>query len=360
MRLAFLSSIGANFSCLVPQRPSNLDRCCKKAGRYLALISKNAVAIFLDVGKDCELSAAPFCYDEQFKRANRISVVGLAQFVELAADIKSNQKLVHLYSMGHCGSTLLHNVFNKVPDVGSISEPKVFFDLAIARRDLDPDLMLQLACAALKFISLFPAASQAKTLVLKHFSQVNTILPIMQQAAPQARNVFLYRDGNSWTNSFYGYAQRRAGVKLEIPKDNRDFSWYVISGNAPSSELEDLVDLHADTVTFDSLVAVAWALHVRDYLEARNAKMKFFAVRYNELEQNRVTVIKQILQACDLNADFAEATLSAFDTDSHQGTKTTRDIAVEKLDSESYRRIANILANPRVNFDPDLMLPNSP
>jgi hypothetical protein len=321
---------------------------------------ENAVAIFLDVGPDLNLSIAPFCYDEQVKQAKGVAVVSFQEFVQLASQIEIDHlQIVQLYSMGHCGSTLLHNVFNKVPDAWCISEPKVFFDLAIWRYETNPALMLNLADAALKFVTLFPFASLAKVLVIKHFSQVNAILPVMRAISPRAQNLFLYRDGISWANSFYGFAQRNAGVKMKIAPELREFSWRVISGNAPLSDLNGLVDLKAETVTFDSLVAIAWVLHVRNFTKAREAKMNFFAVRYDELTGDRLTVIRQILSYCGMNPDFGETSLVAFDIDSHLGTKTSHDIEVSKFDDENYRRIEDIYANPRVSLDPKMMLPNA-
>jgi hypothetical protein len=344
---------------LGPPKQMQAETILQKGWTLFGFDIENAVAIFLDVGAECDLSRAPFCYDAQVSQARRITTIGFEQFALLARGIKTEHQLVHVYNMGHCGSTLLHNVFNTVPGVWCLSEPKVFFDLALWRHDIDQALILPLAEAALKFISLFPAASQAQVVVLKHFSQANAFLPMMWDAERRAINLFLYRDGKSWSNSIYGFVQRMAHIKMAIPPERRSLQWRLMSGNALVCELDGLVDMNAETVTFDDLAAVAWALHIRDYMKAHDAGMPFFAVRYNELSQHRVPVIGQILKWCGLDPGLAEATLSAFDTDSHQGTKTARDIPVEKFGEKHYRQVAEILANPRINLDPDLRLPNS-
>jgi hypothetical protein len=320
---------------------------------------ENAVAVFLDVGADCNLALTPFCFDEQVRRAKRLTVVTLDQFTSLAEQVDITHRLVQVYNMGHCGSTLLHNVFNKVPDVWCVSEPKVFFDLALWRYDLEQDVILKLSCAAFKFITRFPAAEKSKTLVIKHFSQPNSILPVLFKATPDAKNLFMYRDGTSWCNSIFGFVQRLIGMTMNVAHEKRAFQWLMMSGKAPLSELDGIIDMEAKMVTFDQLAAVAWWLHVRDYRLALNAGMRFYAFRFNELKLDRVDVIRNIFNYCGLQKELAVTTLGAFDTDSHEGTATAHDKEVETFNAENYRRIAEIFTNPRVNIDPDLRLPNS-
>ncbi len=346
-----------NFS-VGPAKKIEVDDILEEGWTLFGFDFENRVAVFLDVGANSDLSVAPFIYDEQLKLAKRITVVSLEQFISIANEVSLSRELVQIYNIGHCGSTLLHNVFNKVPHVKCLSEPKAFFDLAFCRHDLDRDFIQQLAKCAMKFVCMFPMGSQSGVLVIKHFSQVNAIFAPMHEAAPQARNLFLYRDGNSWSNSFFGFAQRGADVRMEIPRDRRVFQWRAMSGNASINELDGLVDMNAEHVTFDSFVAIAWALHIRDYLKAYEANMPFFAIRYNELSAHRDSAIKLILEHCGLNPDFAELTLGAFDQDSHKGTKTSRDIPVQKFSEDNYHRLAEIFSNPRINIDPDITLPS--
>jgi len=320
---------------------------------------EKSLAIFLDVGDACDLAAVPFSYFEQFKMAKRLIALPFAELIDIASQISVQKKWVQVFNMGHCGSTLLHNVFNKVPRVWCISEPEFFFDLAIKRFSIDPELIKNLMAAAFKFLSMFPGAREAETLVVKHFSQTNTQIKLAHDAVASSINIFMYRDGKSWTNSIYGFAQRIAGAPMSIPPEIRPFMWWIMSGNKPASERDGILDLNADVVTFDCVSALVWSIHVKDYLRACQDQVPLSSVRYNELTDDRVRIIQCILEYCELDSRFTEDTLVAFDTDSHLGTVTSHDIKVEKFSEENYRRTAEIYANPRVNLDPDIRLPNS-
>lgn len=124
-----------------PARQIAAEKILEEGWTLFGFDFENRVAIFLNIGADADLSRPPFCYDKQVKLAKRITVVSFEQFISLAKELNLNPRLVQLYSIGHCGSTLLHNVFNRVPNAICISEPKVFFDLAFFRHDLDRNLI---------------------------------------------------------------------------------------------------------------------------------------------------------------------------------------------------------------------------
>ncbi|MBC7676739.1 MAG: hypothetical protein H7173_11925 [Rhodoferax sp.] len=91
--------------------------------------------MFLDIGAAQDLSAAPFSYHLQYATARRILCLPFAGFIDLVLQIKLPARLVHLFNIGHCGSTLLHHVFNKAIGVWCLSEPLFMFDAAMRRGD---------------------------------------------------------------------------------------------------------------------------------------------------------------------------------------------------------------------------------
>jgi Sulfotransferase domain len=195
-------------------------------------------------------------------------------------------------------------------------------------------------------------------MIVKHFSQATTQFKTLHAAMPEARCMFMYRDGKSWTNSIYHFAQKMGG-KMIVDREVRDFAWWIISGNSSKHELDGIVDLDAEFVTFDTLAAVAWALHIRQYKEASADGVPMMAVRYNELTNDREKTIARIFEYCGISTDAAANTLDAFDADSQEGTRTARSIAVAHFDDENYRRVAEVFANSRIAIDPNLILPDS-
>jgi hypothetical protein len=319
---------------------------------------KRSQAVFLDIGGDSDLSAAPFGYLVQFERARRLALVSFQELFALSEKIANPKNLVQLFNIGHCGSTLLHHVFNRAPGVWCISEPVCFVNMAMERASIDDATMHRLAQAGFRFLTLFKGASDADLMVVKHFSQSTTQLKTLHDAQPSGRSLFMYRDGKSWTNSIYHFAQKMGG-KMIVDRDMRDFAWWIISGNSSQKELDGVVDMTADVVTFDTLAAVAWALHIKQYSEAIAVGVPMMAVRYNELTHDREKTVARIFQHCGISSDAVAQTLDAFDADSQEGTRTARSIAVSHFNDENYQRVAAVFAHPRIAIDPDLILPDN-
>jgi hypothetical protein len=318
---------------------------------------RNAQAIFLDNGEGVDLSKAPFCGYVQYEQAKRLALVPFSDLIALSEKIADPTNVVQLFNIGHCGSTLLHHVFNRVPGVWCISEPSCFFNLAMERDKIDDQDMRLLMRAGMRFLTRFSGAAEADMIIVKHYSQLNPLFKPMHEAAPNTRSLFLYRDGKSWPNSHYHFIQK-IGLSMIIPPDRREFQWWILSGNASRHEIEGIVDLNADVVTFDCVVAVCWALHMKLYLQAINDGLPILAVRYNELNGDRIKTIGRIFDYVGIPTAFASATLDAFDADSHQGTRTARDKSELNFDEENYQRLAKIYAHARVATDPNLILPD--
>lgn len=314
-------------------------------------------AAFVRLADGIDLARFPFCYLAQFEKAEALVVMSFGELLELATQIPDPKNLVHFFNTGHCGSTLLHHVFNRVRGTWCISEPMYFNQLAMERHVLGADAAAKLAQAGLRFLSLFVGAATAQTLVVKHFSQSTTQMKLLFEAIPESRCLFLYRDAKGWTNSVYHFVQKVGGTMVLAP-DRRAFTWWIMSGNSPQSELDGLIDLAADVVTFDEMAAVAWALHMRQYREALVDGLPMMTVRYNELVADREATVQRVLDHCGIACDDVSATLDAFEADAQEGTRTARSIAVESFSSENHARVRAILSNPRVALDADVILPD--
>ena len=313
---------------------------------------KNGTAVFLYIGADQDLSVAPFAYTAQYEKASRVAVMPFQPFIQLAKDINAHPNLVHLFNIGHCGSTLLHHVFNASGEAWCISEPLFTFDLAMNRHDVSPKLLQDLAKAALHFLTLFPGASRSNTIVLKHFSQATTLFDVWHNAAPHARCLYLYRDALTWCNSLFGFIQRIGPSALQ----DMGFMWYMVSGNSPVSELTGLIDLENPHTTFEDLAAVAWAFFCQDYHTAIGNGVPLLPFRYNELIYDKEKTITEIFQRCGLNQGRIAEGLHAFDRDSHEGSITAHDKPVLKLSASSLERLTRLLSHPRLAVSADVIL----
>ena len=315
---------------------------------------KRAEAVFLDIGADCDLSAAPFSYDMQYDRARRLLRMPFADFIPLAAQTKPPARLVHLFNIGHCGSTLLHHVFNRAGGVWCISEPLFTFDAAMRRADGGGVALGDLVRAGLCFLRLFPGAMGADLIVVKHFSQTTTQIPVCLAAYPASRALFMYREGVAWCNSIYHFAQRMGGA-LQVPPDERDSKWWIVSGAKPISLLEGIVDMAADQVGFDELAAVGWVLHLRDDV-MQGAGAGIAKLRYEELIAHPAVMIGKVFDLCGIDRVHIPAALTAFAVESHAGTATSRAVPALDLDADCIRAIHRVFGHAKMRFPADTIL----
>ena len=239
--------------------------------------------LFVEFRPEADLSEAAFVYAMQAALARRALSCRFAALDGLASAVPAPPRLVFVFNMARCGSTLVHAMLNQVDGVWSLSEPDPFFDLAMRRGAARPGARLRgliAACTRLMFRP--PASRRAHTMAIKLRSQSLFQAEHFHAAFPDAAFVFLYREGSAgrgpsgtsctisgrrpcWRArccaSTGGWRRRRA----------------ISSGCGPSST-------RTGSVPMARALAPQWAMHVEEYLRLRAAGVPFLAVRYNELQ----------------------------------------------------------------------------
>ena len=345
----------ANFT-LGPKALASNDLVLREKGWTLFDLNfKNGMAIFLNVPTEAELAKAPFAYTAQYENATRVATMPLRDFVDLAQHIKPAQHLVHLFNIGHCGSTLLHHVFNASGQAWCISEPLFAFGISDQRFTMPPERLQELMRASLRFLSLFPGAEQSKTMVLKHFSQSTSVIENWYRASPEATCLYMYRDAESWCNSLFGFVQRM-GMDPDKLHEVHHFGWRMVSASTPESFLDGIIGLDDPKLTFEEVAAVGWALHYRNYTEARQAGVPLKPFRYNELTDNREKMLMEIFDLCGLTQNHLQNASEAFEHDSHEGSVTAHDKPVRRLSEAGFDRVRRVLAHPRLAVSPQILL----
>ncbi len=302
----------------------------------------NDVAVFVDIGTDADLAAAPFSYQRQYERAKRVLRMPVATFVDIAEKAPAAPSVVHLINIGHCGSTLLHNVFNASGQGWCLSEPLFTFDLAMNRAALPADQLVALWRAGMRMLRVMvPPQAAHKTLIVKHFSQITAILPAIHAAEPSATFLYLTRNAAAWCNSLFGFHQRLGGV-LDLSPTDRFFSWKMMSANTDPGHLRGHVDMAADNVTFDSLAAMAWLAHRASFGDAVLAGMPLNLFRYEDLVANPHAELARMFAICGMDDAGIAPGLTAFAADSHAGSATAHSRPVAALSPDALERIRNV------------------
>ena len=303
----------------------------------------NDRAVFVELPADTDLAKAPFAYAAQFEQAQRAAFVPLDALPALADKVTPPANTALLMSTGRCGSTLASRIFAQIPGVWSLSEPDWFTNLAFARFDLAParlDMLIK-ACTALSCRP--PRPDQADTVVLKPRSEMMAQAGAYVGTLKDAKAVFLYRDCFGYVNSLYRFAQRMQGVKDPARGSP---SWEVARQlstiNAPPSLLEDYFTPEEDIAIMD-LMVLGWTLRMRAYLEATSDGMQVTPIHYADLNTDRTSQTRLLLERCGIDTAYLEAALHGFDRDAHSGSAGENAVAAEPISDGQRNRIAALL-----------------
>ena len=155
-----------------------------------------------------DLSAVPFVFAAQYQHGTRAAVVGFDDLIAGSALIAPPPQLSFLFSTGRCGSTLASRIFAELPGVWSLSEPDFLSNIAIQHQLADRATLVSLVRAATLWMCRQPTGRTVDAVILKPRSEATLIAELCQEAFPQSRNVFMYRDLVGYANSLAKFEQR--------------------------------------------------------------------------------------------------------------------------------------------------------
>jgi hypothetical protein len=162
---------------------------------------ENNWAVFVETPADVDLSHAPFYFNTQFEKAKRLLTIPFETMIQLAKSVTiDDNRLIFIYSVGRCGSTLASQIFAQIPGVINISEPYVLSQLVIARntKAVNEDELAALLEAA---ICLLCKTAADTTWVIKGQSFVIELGDWLHKIYPHTKNLFLYRHAETWLRS---------------------------------------------------------------------------------------------------------------------------------------------------------------
>jgi hypothetical protein len=310
--------------------------------------------VFVRLPPEIDLSTAAFLYVTQYRAAVQCAVLPLAELSPLVAACP-DPRLILVFSMGRCGTTLVSHALNGDPSVCSLSEPDVFNqrDLRALPPGAGGSPLLRDRC---RLLLAGRARQAAGTLAVKFRSQALFIADRFWSELPDARYVFMYREALGWAQSFLQFL---SDVGMTIPFDGRtrDLVWSIISADTPLAVLGRYVDLGQLPLHPDRLLAAAWARHLQKYEEERAAGVPFLAIRYDELVEDRLAGVTRLFRHCGLPLDGIANALGAFDEDSQKDTIIGRRNDKLRFTPDNVAAFRETLART-VFPDPGLILPD--
>ncbi|MBF0622943.1 MAG: sulfotransferase [Magnetococcales bacterium] len=177
-----------------PWQEQDLSVYCLDFQSEIALLTRGA--------KWQTLQEATFHYLPQYHQTKQLIATPFSQLNEWAkAAPKSSGKVIFLFSMGRCGSTLVNQIFRAIPDFVALSEPDAHTNIAMVRQRYGSLLDSQLkpliqSCLTLDQAAVNQYASQG--FLVKFRSHVTPLISLYHRSRPDAHILYMYRDARPW------------------------------------------------------------------------------------------------------------------------------------------------------------------
>jgi len=305
-------------------------------------------ALFVETPPECDLSRAPFLFQAQYEAATRLVRVPYETLHRLAAEVALDpSRLILIYSVGRCGSTLVSRAFNAVEGVESISEPDVFTQMlgtwGANGLDGEEQAALLRSCTLLQCV---PGQIKGATAwALKFRSMVTELGPLFYALFPTARVVFLYRNAEPWARSFL----RMIGVTEPTTRASLAPLRFLFGHTHPRVDA-------LDTASPLETAALMWLSVMEKCLEMQRQGIPMFVTRYEELNRAPREALAQMFAFCGFPASAVGDLEAVLTQDSQEGTAISRTslgetaTALTQAHTDELRRIIRE-ASPEVTAD---------
>ena len=289
------------------------------------LDDENHRAIFAELPPGIDPAQSPFFYQTQFENALRLFAVQYDDFFEAAKDVESAcERFVFIHNIGRCGSTLLHNIFNKVDETVSLSEPDVLGQIRYlrtmdGRQDVHCRALMQ-ACVPLLFNkSIYPKAEVG---IIKLRNQNIDDIDLFWHAFPDAKHLFLYRSAEGWVSSIY---RRRLRVKAPLEIDSAQaLATLEAYHNRPIDLMAYGLGALPERISLVEELTIWWLMMMDRYLRFYSRGIRMPALRYEELNAKRTETLETLFHHMNLPLSAIADALEAFREDSQAGTRLAR------------------------------------
>jgi hypothetical protein len=291
-----------------------------------ALDFEQGQAVFVETPPEVDLSQAPFYYMAQYEHASCVITLSFDGMIQLAQSVKlDDPKLIFIHSMGRCGSTLAGKIFAQVPGVLNMSEPDVLTQL-VAARFMQPDKQFELKMLLDASIRLLCKTPAQTAWVIKGRSWVIELGDWLHALYPQSKNVYLYREAESWirsnVNAFVDETRITEEQLFQYEEETRGWMQLFV----PSIARYD-PNQHLSATGFTSLM---WLANIERYTELHQAGMEMLAIPYLSWKLDPRRTALSMLEYCGCLPDDLTAVEEILTKDSQAGSVVSQDAVQQK------------------------------
>jgi hypothetical protein len=286
---------------------------------------ENRRAVFVETPADVNLSQASFYFGTQFEKAERVLTIPFETMVQLAQSVSIDEnRLISIYSVGRCGSTLASQIFAQIPGVINISEPDALSLLVIARNSKahnEDDLVALLQAT----ICMLCKTAAETAWVIKGQSFVIELGDWLHEIYPQTKNLFLYRHAETWLRSgLRAYSHGVEGTDEESrarEKRRRE----VLGSLVPSIAQYDA----KKPLSHAGMLALMWLRAMERYVQYSRMGIEMLAIRYASWLSAPRETAEAMLDYCRCRPADMTAIYETLNRDSQAGTGLSRE-AIEQ------------------------------
>lgn len=316
------------------------------------------MAMFVETPAEIDLSQASFLFQTQYDEAVRVWTVSFETLLQLAQSVElDGSRLISIYSVGRCGSTLASQLFAQVSGVVNLSEPAVLSQLVVARNTAiaPDDELIALLRASVCLLCKTPAET---AWVLKGQSFVVELGDWLHELFPQAKNLFLYRHAESWLRSgLRAFGQPAAASEQEAWQMDRE----------RRERMGPLVPLIAhydpnEPLPHAGMLMLMWLRAMERYVALDEAGMEMLAIRYADWRSSPEKTAVSMLTYCHCLPEDLTAVYQTLNKDSQADTYLSRETLGQRqrvLSEEELAELNKHLQNHPFINDADFVVPNT-
>jgi hypothetical protein len=360
---------------LIDEGKTSLERVRDDPNISLYCLSRDCRTVaFVETSPGVDYHAAALSYRAQRNHAVAVHELSLEEFGRIAADIRlAGADVLLLFSVGRCGSTLLHHVLNRNTGVRSLSEPDFFSNV----QQLGPDYTKQAKIALLgDAVRIMYLKSQARgrLFALKLRSENCQLWQLLDHAIVQPRSMFLYRNtvdtAQSYDRLFTMPFKQPDAWMLDLSARSAAvrFLYKRIRGAAIRSGARRKTIGHCEYSPEDVLLNVGpkghwvliWLAKVAAYLRAcERSGNAVFALRFEDLVGQSQATIAKLFARLGLPPDEAAACCEVLRRDAHEGTFLSRASTPAGIDARTVRAIEDVIRSFDFMGGYPALLPNT-
>ncbi len=283
---------------------------------------ENRWAVFVETPEDIDLSHAPFYFNTQFEEAERVLTIPFETMIQMAKSVTiiDDNRLIFIYSVGRCGSTLASQIFAQIPGVINISEPYALSQLVIARntRKASEDELFALLEAGIRLL----CKTEAETAwVVKGQSFVIELGHWLHRINPETKNLFLYRHAETWLQS--GLRAYSHGVdETDEEYRAREKGRRELLGSLVPAIAEYDAEL---PLSHAGMLSLMWLTAMERYVQYDNMGIEMLAIRYASWLSAPRETAEAMLEYCGCKPTDMTAIFETLNRDSQADSHLSRE-----------------------------------